>query len=167
MNAQLTSHMLNFKYEKPSGEISRKAAAKADELEAKAVGRVSKLREEYGITDAMLADLLRQVRETQRAGGVTSGGRIYTVSNASGLALGNGTAARQESSGPGEVVVGAGVLNHLLTEGDLIEAERRDARRLRTIARNIADLPDDRPGASPGSKRGHELTREELDYLGF
>lgn len=165
MNPMETRHMLNFKYEKPSAEIAAKATAKADALEAKAKereGRIARLREEHKITDAVLVDLLRQAREAQKSGG---GKMSYTVSQSSGL--GNGVSVRPEAGAPDEVVIGAGVVNNLLTEGDFIEAELKEARRLRTIARNLADLPDDAPNAPAGSKRGHELTREELEYLGF
>ena len=168
MNPASTGHILNFEYEKRSDEIVAKAAAKADALEAKVKerrARVARLREEHGITDAVLVDLLRQAREAQRAGG---GKMSYTVSQ---RGLGNGVALVDRPLGGAtdqqEVVVGAGTVNNLLTEGDFIEAETREAARLRTIARNLADLRDDAPNAPTGARKGHKLTREELEYLGF
>lgn len=147
-------HMFSFVFEKPSAEIVEKAKIKADCLRSKIEERqirIAKLREEYKVTDAILVDLLTQARNAQRRGEAKMS---YSVQN---------TAARTGGIND-EVVIGAGVVNNLLTESDFIEAEKTQVKRLDLIIRNLRDLPRERNSTM---ERGHVLSYEELEYLGF
>ena len=157
MNPRGTEDMFqNFTYEKPSAEIITKAQAKIAALLAKVEerqARVTKIREEYEVTDQALVEILTQARGAQR----DKMSYTYNSSSAQGL--------REERS------IGAGVVNNLLTENDYIESERKQAKRLGLIVRNLQDRPDETihvvAAGVERPLRGHCLTEEELEYLGF
>lgn len=148
----------NFTYEKPSAEIIAKAQAKIAALLAKVEerqARVTKIREEYEVTDQALVEILTQARGAQRD-------KMSFTYNSSPSAQGG---LREERS------IGAGVVNNLLTENDYIESERKQAKRLGLIVRNLQDRPDETlhviAAGVERPLRGHCLTEEELEYLGF
>jgi len=155
-------HKFDFRFEKSSAEISAKAREKIGVLEKKVaerVGRVAKLRAEYGITDAVLVDLLTQARAAQKSGEARVSYSTTTAVPSGGLSTSD------------EVVIGAGVVNNLMTEADAADSERADIKRLKLIERNLVDLPDDNaPGLAPSGERytrGHALDYDELEFLGF
>lgn len=174
MIAHNINHMFGgLLFEKTAKEIVDKANAKVTSLRAKIAERterVKRLREEYQIDDAALIQLLTQARnEAKRPG---SEKMSYSYSNrlvgASGAA--SGAAPEQER------VVGAGVVNNLLTETDFIEAEKEQIKRLLLIAANLRDIPDRTLHAMPaGTIAGVDsrppmtfrLSYDELEYLGF
>ena len=155
----------SFTYEKPSVEIKEKAKAKIADLEDKIKdreARVARIRQEYGITDQALVDILTQARSAQRDNRTSF---TYKTS------LGNGVTTAQTAQGPEERTIAAGTINNLLTENDFIEAERKQVKRLQLIVRNLKDLPDPNVRVvSPGETRplrGPSLREDELEYLGF
>lgn len=147
----------NFVYEKPSAEIITKAQEKIEALQGKIeerLARVAKIRKEYEITDQALVEILTQARGAQREK------MSFTYSSAPST-----QGLREERS------IGAGVVNNLLTENDYIESERKQAKRLGLIVRNLQDRPDETIHVvAVGAERplrGHALSEEELEYLGF
>lgn len=140
----------NFRYVKSSEDIIAKAQEKVTALEAKVEERkkrITKTREEYEVSDAMMIDLLQQARD-------------QVVSNRSAqqtYSLRKGGSMSEDT-----VVIGAGVVNMLFTEQGFIDAEKKEILRLQLIIRNLVDLPNDK-----GEPQGHRLEEEELRYLGF
>lgn len=132
------------------GAIKTKVAALREKI-GERERRVKMIRDEYKITDAMLIDLLRQAREAQRS---SLSNMSYQTS-----AVGSSRGGMHEEV----VTIGAGTINNLLTEGDFIEAEKKDIARLELIGRNIKPRTKD-DGSVVDS---HRLNIEELRYLGF
>lgn len=153
MKASDNSNLFHFTFQKHHTVIVQAAKKKATELllkieERKA--RVIKLREEYGIDDAALIQLLTQARSQQQA-------HSYTYMS---------NAPVRESNKIEEKTIGAGVVNNLLTENDFIEAERSSVDRLNTIVRNLGPVVLTDNGALV-TKENFELSYQELKYLGF
>lgn len=164
---QAIGHLFKFEFEKPSAEIVAKVNDKIAALKQKIAerqSRVAKLREEYGITDAVLIDLLTQARAAIKRNEPRMNYSFGSVSLAN---LKQTLEAAQQE----EVTIGAGIVNNLLTENDNIEAEKMQVQRLEMIARNLRDLPDPTIRVlTPGTERpmrGHRLSYEEMEYLGF
>jgi hypothetical protein len=152
MQAENISHMLNFTFQKSSKEIVAASTKKAAELRAKIIERerrITKIREENGITDAVLIDVLTQARSAAKANAQSYTSNVRVAAATGGLT---------EQT----VTVNAGTVNNLLTEKDFIDAERMQADKLDVIGRNLQDLPD-----AAGVPRGHKLAHAELVYLGF
>jgi hypothetical protein len=150
MQAERIDHMLNFTFQKSSQEIVAAALKKAKALREKVIDRerrVAKIREENGITDAVLIDVLSQARQQAKAHV-----QAYTSN-----VRGGGDGLTEQT-----ITVNAGTVNNLLTEKDFIDSERAQADKLDVIARNLRDLPDD-----TGVPRGHRMVQAELVYLGF
>lgn len=148
------SQILNFKYEKSSADIITAAGKKIVQISAKIKereARIVKAREEYGITDAVLIDLLAQARNQ-----VASNLANMTYQYTSSKQRDDGTVVQDQA------VIGAGIISMLMTERDAIAAEKDQVSKLKLVARNLEDLRDEH-----NIVRGHELTSEELVYLGF
>lgn len=144
----------NLTFEKTATEIVSAANTKISQINAKIeerVGRISTLREENRITDAVLVDVLNQMREAANKGREV---HVYnsTVASSSG---------RTE-----EVAVGAGLINNLLTEQDFITAEKQQVERLNFIVRNLRDVTKYTPSGSPFVQK-FTLSFDELRFLGF
>ena len=163
MLAQTTEHMFRFTFEKSSAEIKKAAEGKIKQITAKIrerEERVAKLRKEYRITDVALIDLLRKAREASRHHDAPMS-YSYT----------SNVAQRTKGLNEETVTIGAGVVNNILTENDFIDSERAQVKQLQTMVRNLRDLPD--PKITTLTKgvarpmRGHALSYEELDFLGF
>lgn len=168
-------HMFSFTIEKSSEEIKAKIKERIENpdpqkgLEAKIKdrqARIVKLREAYKITDAILVDLLTQARNAQKRGETK-------MSYSSSTYAANARMGQEREGGSTEeVVVEAGVVSSLMTESDLIEAEKSQVRRLRLIAANLKDVPDRDIRCLPAGVteiplRGHQLSYSELEFLGF
>lgn len=154
MQPQRHDHMFNFQYVKSSKQITDKMTAKIATITKKIEerkGRIKDLRAEYKITDAVLIDLLEQAREAQRK---NDNRMSYSLSNTP--AKGGGGLTENT------ITIGAGVVNHLLTESDMVRSEEAEVTRLELVVRNLEDLENDQ-----GKKVGHHLREEELKYLGF
>lgn len=157
MHVQAITHLFNFRYQKSSEDIRSACKTKIVAVRAKIEereARIRRIREEYRITDAALVDILAQARQTRNAQVMYR----YTSKGAGPRShAGAGDIDDDE-----EVMIGAGVVNNLLTERDFIDGEREQVRKLELIVRNLRDLPDDE-----GVVQGHPLTNEELEFLGF
>lgn len=148
--------MLNFAYQKTVSEIREKVQAKRINLTAKVKEReerIATLREEYGIDDKALIELFRQARTQANAQ------RFSYVSNSTQADGGNKMEER---------TIGAGVVNHLLTESDFVESEKALVKRLERIDRNLAPVIHFAEGnGSMYTQDTFTLTEDELDFLGF
>lgn len=157
------SHMFNFEFQKSADEIIEKVKTKVVALRAKIEerqGRVTALRKEYGIDDAALIQLLTEARKAMKNG---TAKMSYSLSNV--RTFGSDEGGGQITK---ETVIGAGVVNNLLTENDFIETERDQVRRLELIVRNLK--PIKRFANASGTEippDGFSLSYGELEYLGF
>lgn len=158
MRADKIDSMFRFYYEKSSVEIKAQMQIKISQLTAKIAEREKRIqdaRTANGITDEVLIKLYELARKQAK---MESDNNImsYSVSNS----------VRKPEGGMTEetLTIGAGVVNMLLTEGDFLESERSSVTRLQLIIRNLQDLPSDKP---PHGLKGHELTEQELNWLGF
>lgn len=159
MKIQEIGHLFRFTYTKSSAEILAKMEIKAAALRSKVIEReerVAKVRAEYKITDAVLVDLLRQARAAAKRNADLGARMSYNISSR------KGDVDRDDIDE--ELVIGAGVVDGLLTESDLIEAETSQIARLELIGRN---LKDEEREWSEGRKVGWSLGEDELRYLGF
>lgn len=155
MQVQRLDHMFNFTFEKPANEIVAAAVKKAQQIRAKIeerVVRIQEMREQYKVTDAVLVDIINQMRaQGQRRGEE----RMSYTSNAS-----------NDAGEVKEVTIGAGVVNFLLTEQDQIDGEKSQVEKLETIIRNLKDLTAYSANGAPHIVN-QTLTYDELKYLGF
>lgn len=145
-------HSLTFR--KPFVEIQDRMVRKSNELKHKITEReerIAKLREEYSITETMLVDLFRQARNAER-------NRESVV---------NYSTTRRNAGGMEETVIGAGVVNALLTESDFIEAARKDIDRLGLLSRNLGPRRITEGTMAGQLVDDHELTLAELLFLGY
>lgn len=155
MQVQNIDRMFHFTFEKSADEVITAAKKKVGEVRAKIEERgvrIQKMRAEHKVTDAVLNDVLNQMRAQQKRG-------VESMSYTSNA----------QTSGGGvqeEVTIGAGVINFLLTEQDHIDGERAQVERLDTIIRNLRDVEK---VTSTGAKyvEKFKLSYEELKYLGF
>lgn len=150
--------MLNFQYQKTAAEIVDKVNAKLKALRAKIAERefrIGRLREEHKITDQMVNDFLAKALAQAKRGSEYA----YQMSNEVGAAVGDDGGVVQQH-------VGAGAINHLLTERGYIEAERAQIDKLELISRNLTDITRyTEDGVEYEAK--HALSCTELEYLGF
>ena len=153
MQVQNISHMFSLNFELTTQELKDACTRKEREIRAKIEereGRVTRVRSEYKITDAVLVDLLTQAR----------------AANKRNDAMTNYTSNAQIVNNEGEftmVTVGAGVVNMLMTERDFIDGERSQADKLALIARSLRNFTDDRGIA----RSSHRVSYEELRFLGL
>ena len=155
-----TSMFHHLSFQKSASEIVERATAKAAKTRAKIEerqARVADLRKEHGIDDAALIQLLTAARHAQKR---QDAQMSY---NYTSNAVGGGKKGMGE-----EKTIGAGVVNHLLTESDHIEAERESVERLDLISRNLKPIA--RFGTDTGASippADFALNYEELEFLGF
>jgi hypothetical protein len=156
MQVQQINNMFNFTFEKTADEVvaatTKKTKNIRDKIEERGV-RIKKLREEHKITDAVLIDIQNQMRAQQKLG---ERERMSYTSNA--VSSGGGV---QE-----EVTIGAGVINHLLTEQDYIDGEKAQVERLDVMARNLREVVRRTANGTVYTEL-FKLSYEELKYLGF
>lgn len=151
-----TDHMLQFAYEKTADEIKEKAKAKIVSLNVKIEERqrrITELRDEHEIDDAALVALLTQARRSDRQS------RYSYTSNAK---MSGGT-----NRGPEEKTIGAGVVNHLLTENDFLESDKASVKRLEMIVRNLRPLRRVSDNGVKYEESDFSLSVEALEFLGF
>ena len=164
MIPQEISDMFNFHFEKTSAEIIEKAKPKVSQLNAKIIerqGRIAALREEHGIDDGALIQLLTEARRHAQQ-------RVYAQNYTYTTSSGGRGGAGQDGGKLEEKTIGAGVVNNLLTESDHIESERASVRQLESIIRNLRPLT--RVAQNTGiayTVDTNELTFDELKFLGF
>jgi predicted ATP-grasp superfamily ATP-dependent carboligase len=152
MQVQDITRMFSFTFEKTTKELIEACSKKEHDLRSKIeerVVRIRKMRDDHKITDAVLLDIQNQMRAQAKQGLERQSYTSNAVSNSGGHAE--------------EVVVGAGVINFLLTEQDFIDGEKASADRMALIARNLRDVI-----AADGTPRyTHKVGYEELRFLGF
>ena len=153
MQVQNISHLFSFTFEKSTTEIVEACQKKERDLRAKMEereARVTRIRSEYKITDAVLIDLLSQARAASKRNDAL-------MNYSSNAAVSNDTGV------PQTVTVGAGVVNMLLTERDFIDGEKAQADKLSVIARNLRDYTDERGIV----RTAHRLGYDEIRFLGL
>lgn len=154
MMAREIDQMFQFKFEKTHEEIIEKAEAKVKEMNAKIEERqrrIVTLREEYGIDSEALVQLLTAARRQTHHAATFS-----YLSNAS-----VGTSRMEERT------IGAGVVNHLLTENDHVEAEKANVKQLGFVIRNLRPLKRYDDEGNEYYVDGHALSYDEMEFLGF
>jgi hypothetical protein len=156
MQARNCDHLFQrFTFQKTTTEIIDKAKAKISQLQSKMEERQSRirdLRESYKISDAAFVDILGKMRENMQKGGF--------VQNYS-------TSSTDNHGNTREITVGAGVVNHLLTENDYITAERESVERLTFIVNNLRDGQHTSDTGTKYTDQWHTLSFAELEYLEF
>lgn len=154
MGGPASRSVLNFSFQKSSGEILAKAAAKVESLTLKIAereARIVRLRKEFEITDQDMIKLLSQAAQD-----ALSNARVTTT-----MSYNIGTQDEVR-------VVAAGVVQNLLTERQLIEQEKDSVEKLQMISRNL------RPLVAYASQTGERyevdsfnLSETDLEFLGF
>lgn len=163
MRAQTLEHMFHhLSFQKTADEITAKVEAKIKKLREKIEERtlrVKRLRDEHGIDDAALIQLLTDARKAAQHPNVEK----MSYSFSSNSAGSSGSEGKLE-----EKTIGAGVVNHLLTENDFIEAEKEQVKRLELIARNLKPLHhySSETGVAY-TDQYFQLSYDELKYLDF
>ena len=135
----------------PAPKLKAAIARKVAELKAKRhtrEARIKRIRSENGITDAVLADLYRQMESDRQHTLIT-----YTVAS---VAVGSKVRGDAGSKGKvEELVIPAGIVAQLQAEEHALDTEGRSIDRLERIARNM----------DPKGK--HEVEYDDLEALGF
>lgn len=153
MMVQEPTALFNFRYEKTAAEIKTAAGKKIIALNEKIAERerrIATLREEYGIDDSVLAQLLVQARRQAAA-------QVFTYTSNSVV----GGSCMEEKT------IGAGVVNNLLTESDFVEAEKSAVTRLELIIRNLRPLQRITQSGGSYAEDAFILSYDELMYMGF
>ena len=149
------SILSNLTFTKTSEEIRSAVASKLVRIRAKITERelrITNLRASYEITDADMIQLLsQQARDNSNA-----------FSNApiamSTYSVGAGDQAR---------IVGAGVVQNLVTEQSLIEQEREQIERLEMIHRNLRPISRVSATGTAFTVDAFEISHSDLEFLGF
>lgn len=153
MQVQSIDRMFLFTFEKTSLEVIGAATNKVAQIAAKIderAARIKRMREEHGVTDAVLIDIQNQMRANER----------------SAVTMYNSTVQSNDGAGQVTVAVGAGVINFLLTEQDFISGEKAQVERLEVIINNLR--PVTRYTANGTSYiEPVKLSYDELKFLGF
>ncbi|TQF09790.1 hypothetical protein FJV41_42850 [Myxococcus llanfairpwllgwyngyllgogerychwyrndrobwllllantysiliogogogochensis] len=124
---------------------------KVEELEtriAEREGRLQRIRDEYQIDPERLATLVIQYQNKESA---------FVSYQAQG-------------GSPRDTVVPAGVIANIIREREMIDSERGQIRKLELVLRNLPESElynDPRTGEVKSRQPLHQLTDDELEYLGF
>lgn len=136
----------NFTYQKSIEDLvaafERKIQAVKDKI-AERTERIARIRKEYNITDQDLIDLLSQASQNHNS----------TMSYSFG--------------GAEQRVIGAGVVQNILTERNLVEQEKVSVSSMEQIVRNLRPVHHVADNGTPWVQTHFELTADELEYLGF
>jgi hypothetical protein len=157
MHAHDITRSFQFTFEKTADEIRAKATPKVEAIKAKIeerIGRIRRIRDENGITDAIYIDLIQQYHNAQRTAAAAM------MQNYSSTTRSNQT-GRDET-----VTVGAGTLMYLVTEQGHIDGEREQVEQLELMIRNLADLQRLTSNGTPYVQK-FVLRYDELKFLGF
>jgi len=165
----------SLSFTKPASEIIEKMKDKVERLKAKIEERTKRiidLRVEYGIDDAALIGLLQAARRDQMNANAS---RSYSYMGATGAPMMLASLFNNAGAPVGPVggvthesrVVGAGVVQNLMTEQDAIESERDQIGTLEMTIRNLKPIPRYSADGVMLPEQEFPLSREELKYLGF
>lgn len=148
-----TGMFRSFTYEKTVEEIKVAMKAKIEQLQAKMAERktrISRVREEFSITDSELIDLL-----TQAANQAVSNRMVQSMS----YSISQG--------GAEERLIGAGTVQNLITEKTLIEEEAASVAQLERIRRNLRPVTVFNADGTTYQDNTVSLNESELDFLGL
>ena len=151
----------HFTYEKTTDEIGSAMQKKVESLKAKIVereGRIAKIRAEYEISDQDMIQLLTQEAQHNIQNNVRGAKMSYTLTTASPGA---------EVGANDERIIGAGVVQNLLTERSLIEDEQASVKQMERIVRNLKPLQKITENGTTYELNQFELSDAELEFLGF
>jgi len=155
MQVQRIDNLFNsITFEKTAEEIRTAAREKAHRIDLKIEERkqrIRRTRDEHKITDAVLNDIMNQMRAQAQNAAIAQ----YSSSVRS-----------DDGGGDQTVTVGAGVVNFLLTEQDFISGEKAQVERLELLVRNIKNVHR-RTASGSEYVELFRLTYEELKFLGF
>ena len=155
-------HMFStFTYEKTVAEIKIAMAKKIEGLKAKIAereARIAKIRTEYEISDQDMIQLLTQEAQHNIQNNVRGAKMSYTLTTASPGA---------EVGANDERIIGAGVVQNLLTERSLIEDEQASVKQMERIVRNLKPLQKITENGTTYELNQFELSDAELEFLGF
>lgn len=151
-----------LQYQKTIDEIKGAMTKKVEFLLGKIEersNRIQQLRETFGIDDVAYITLLQEALKNEKEGRAVVN---YTTTRTSGGLWATGEGA------PEKVIIGAGVVQNLLTETTLRDQEKADVAHLQMIVRNLRpirtyDVAADRTEVTDE----FTLTEAELEYLGF
>lgn len=156
MGSPATRHMFgNFAYEKSIDEITAAMGKKIEGLKAKIEDRqqrIVRLRKEFDITDEQMIDLLTQYGNELVSNRTVNVSMSYT------------TKATNSSE---QKIIGAGVVQNLMTEKSLIETEKDSVERMERIVRNLRPIRHVTSEGAEWTQTTFRLNDDELDYLGF
>lgn len=146
------SLLSNLTFSKTAVEIRTAAREKIDRIRAKIAEReqrIAALRTTYEITDTDMIQLL-----SQQARDALSNARIVNTTYSVG-------------SGDETKIVGAGVVQNLMTEQALIEQEREQIERLELVVRNLRPLRRYATDGSIYEDDAFDISYTDLEFLGF
>ncbi|MCP3169206.1 hypothetical protein [Myxococcus qinghaiensis] len=124
---------------------------KVEELEkriAEREGRLQRIRDEYQIDPERLATLVIQYQNKES----------------------DFVSYQAQGGSPRDTVVPAGVIANIIREREMIDSERSQIRKLELVLRNLPESElynDPRTGEVKSRQPLHQLTDDELEYLGF
>lgn len=157
MGAPSSQNLLRFPYAKSVDEIQDASLRKIAALKAKIIereARIVRLRTEFNVSDADMIQLLSQAAQEAVSNLRTNATMSYTIGGGS-----NGGEVR---------IVGAGLVQNLLTERQLIEQERESVTKLEFVLRNLR--PITRHATNSGAAYvidQFDLSESDLEFLGF
>lgn len=155
MGSPSSRHMFsNFSYEKSIDEIKEAMEKKITALTAKIEDRqqrIVRLRKEFDISDAEMIDLLTQY------GNELVSNRVVNASISYSTKANNGD----------QKIIGAGVVQNLMTEKSLIETEKDSVEKLERIVRNLRPIRHVTNEGAEWVQTSFRLNEDELEYLGF
>jgi hypothetical protein len=145
----------NFSYEKSIDEIKEAMGKKITFLTNKITEReqrILRLRQEFDISDAELIDLLTQYGNEMVSNSRVSASMSYALNKA---------------NGGDQKIIGAGVVQNLMTEKSLIETEKDSIEKMERISRNLRPVRHITPDGTEWFQNSFRLSEDELEYLGF
>lgn len=146
------SILSNLSFSKSSVEIRTAVREKLERIRAKITereGRIATLRSTYEITDTDMIQLL-----SQQARDAISNARITSTTYSVG-------------TDDNTKIIGAGVVQNLMTEQALIEQEREQITRLDLVVRNLRPLPRHGQNGEAWEDDSFDLGYSDLEFLGF
>ena len=172
MNNVNIGHMFQgLHYTKTASELKPAMSKKLAKVEKKIKEREKRivdLRREYAIDDAALIQLLTEARKNTSMGSSVMN-YSYSVGpqgyQGSQGVTGAGGSRSRKAIEPVERVVGAGVVQNLLTEMDNIDEEKDQVKRLKMILRNLRPLPNYAEGGKKLPDAGFPVNYQDLEYL--
>ncbi|WP_338865452.1 hypothetical protein [Myxococcus stipitatus] len=124
----------------------KELGGRIDEREA----RMRRIRDEYQIDAERLATLVMQFQKKARGSEMVS--------------------YQSQGGDSGDALIPAGVIANIIREREMVDSERAQIRKLELVLRNLPDSElynDPKTGEVKSRQPLHQLTDDELEYLGF